>query len=138
MANSIQIGKLEETISKELTLYCDEVTKKVKQASDDVMNDLVENTKKDANKRTGKYRRAIASKRTRETSRVRVNTWYVKEPHSSLTHLLTDGHDIKVGKKGQTKSIGKRTRTFDFLKKHEKKAVEEYTKRVEEIIKYGS
>ena len=59
MANSIKIGDLEKAINEELTIYCDDVTEKVKKISDDVMKTLVKNTKKDANKRTGTYAKVL-------------------------------------------------------------------------------
>ena len=41
MANSIKIGDLEKAINEELTIYCDDVTEKVKKISDNVMKTLV-------------------------------------------------------------------------------------------------
>lgn len=129
MANSIKIGDLEKVIDKELTIYCDEVTEKVKKISDDVMKDLVKNTKKDANKRTGTYAKAITSKRTKETKRSRENTWYVKDPEYRKSHLLEKGHATRNGG---------RTRAFPFISKNEQIAVKDYENKVEEAIKNGS
>ncbi len=129
MANSIKIGDLEKAINEELTIYCDDVTEKVKKISDDVMNTLVKNTKKDANKRTGTYAKAIASKRTLETKRSRVNTWYVKDPEYRKSHLLEKGHATRNGG---------RTRAFPFISKNEQIAVKDYENQVEEAIKNGS
>lgn len=129
MANKINIGDLEKTISEELTIYCDDVTEKLKKISDDVMENLVKNTKKDANKRTGKYAKAITSKRTKETKRSRVNTWYVKGPEYRKSHLLEKGH---------AKKNGGRTRAFPFISKNEQIAVNDYENQVKEVIKNGS
>ena len=129
MANSIDIDNLEKVLSEELTMYCDDITKGIKKASDDTMKDLVKNTKKDANKRTGKYAKSIASKRTRETKRSRVNTWYVKDPEYRKSHLLEKGHATRNGG---------RTKAFNFISKNEEIAVKEYEKKVEEVIKNGS
>lgn len=129
MANNISIGELEKSINKELTLYCEDVTEKVKKINDEVMEDLVKNTKTDANKRSGAYAKAITSKRTKETSRVRVNTWYVKSPEYRKSHLLEMGH---------AKKNGGRTRAYGFISKNEKIAIKNYDKRVEEVLKNGS
>jgi aminopeptidase C len=51
MANSIKIGDLEKAINEDLTIYCDDVTEKVKKISDNVMKTLVKNTKKVANQK---------------------------------------------------------------------------------------
>lgn len=128
MANSIKIGDLDKVIEKELTIYCDEVTEKVKQISDDVIKDLVKNTKKDANKRTRAYAKAITYKRTKETKRARENTWYVKNPEYRKSHLLESGH---------AKRNGGRTQAFPFISKNEQIAVKDYETKVEEAIKNG-
>ncbi len=129
MAKSISIGDFDKEIEKELMLYSEEITDQVKKINDDVMKTLVKNTKKDANKRTGAYAKAITSKRTKETKRTRVNTWYVKDPEYRKSHLLEKGHATRNG--GRTKAYG-------FISKNEQIAVKNYEKRVEEAIKNGS
>lgn len=133
MANSIKIGDLEKVIEEELTMYCDDITEKIKKLSDDVMKDLVKNTKKDAPvrkiKNGGKYKRAISSKTTYESKRAKVNTWYVKDPQYRLSHLLEKGHATRNGG---------RTRAFNHIGKNEQKAVKDYEKKVEEVIQNGS
>ena len=124
----IQIGDLEKAISKELSLYDNKITQKAKDASDDVMKELVKNTKNDAPKKSGKYKRAITSDTTFENTRVKINTWYVKAPHYRLSHLLERGH--------QTRNGG-RTRAFHFIEKNEKIAVKNYEKKIEEAIEDG-
>lgn len=110
-------------------MYSNEITKELKSASDEVMKDLVKNTKKDANKRTGSFAKAISSKRTQESSRSRVNTWYVKDPEYRKAHLLEKGH---------AKRNGRRTKAYGFISKNEEIANQEYERRAEEIIKNGS
>lgn len=126
---NINIGDIDKVISEELTIYCDEITEGIKKASDDVMAELVKNTKKDANKRTGAYAKAITSKRTTETKRSRVNTWYVKSPEYRKSHLLEKGHATRNGG---------RTRAFGFIGKNEEIAVKQYENKVEEVIKNES
>lgn len=132
MANSIKIGDLEKTINKELTLYCEDVTEKIKQASDDVMKDLVKNTKQDApvrkTKNGGQYKKAISSKTSYESKRAKINVWYVKPPHYRLSHLLENGHATRNGG---------RTKAFKFISKNEEIAVKDYEKKVLEAIKNG-
>lgn len=127
MAN-ISIGELEKVISEELTLFSSDVTKKVKESSDEVMKELVTNTKNDANKRTGAFAKAISSKRILETPNSRINAWYVKDPEYRKTHLLEKGH---------AKRNGGRTKAYGFVNKNEEIAVSEYEKKVEEVIKGG-
>lgn len=133
MANNIKIGDLEKAISEELTLYCDDVTQKIKQASDDVMKELVKNTKQDAPvrkaKNGGEYKKAISSKTTYESKRAKVNVWYVKSPQYRLSHLLEKGHATRNGG---------RTKAFKFISKNEEIAVKDYENKVEEAIKNGS
>lgn len=131
--DKIQIGDIDKVIDRELTLYCDEITQKVKKITDDVMIELVKNTKKDApvrkSKNGGKYKRAITSKTTFENRRSKVNTWYVKSPEYRLSHLLENGHVTRNGG---------RTRAFGFIGKNEEIAVRDYENKVEEAIKNGN
>lgn len=122
----IEIGDLERTIHEELTLYSNEITKELKIASDEVMKNLVKNTKKDANRQTGSFAKAITSKRTQESSRSRINTWYVKTPEYRKAHLLEKGH---------AKRNGGRTKAYGFIRKNEEIAEQEYVKKIEEIVK---
>lgn len=133
MANTISIGEIDKAIMHELTIYSDEVTKKTKKASDEVMKNLVKNTKKDApirkTKNGGKYKKAISSKTTFENTRAKINVWYVKTPEYRLSHLLEWGH---------AKRNGGRTRAFNFIGKNEKIAIKDFEKKVEEAIESGT
>lgn len=126
--SKIEMADLEKVINEELTMYSEEITKEVKKASNDVMKDLVKNTKRDANKRTGAYAKAITSKKVFENAKSISNLWYVKDPEYRKSHLLEKGHATRNG--GRTKAYG-------FISKNEKIAIKEYERRVEEAIKNG-
>ncbi|MEI3507849.1 MAG: hypothetical protein V8R01_01750 [Bacilli bacterium] len=126
---SISIDEFEKALEFELTIYCDDITQGIKKASDEEIKTLVKNTKNDANKKTGKYAKAISSKCTKETSRSKTNTWYVKDNKYQLTHLLDKGHATRNG--GRTKGT-------NFVIKNEEIAVNNYEKKVEEVIRNGS
>ncbi len=51
-----------------------------------------------------------------------------KRPEYRLTHLLEDGH---------AKRDGGRTKAMPHIQKHEQDAVQEFERRVEEVIKGG-
>lgn len=129
---SITIEQLADAIQKELTLYGENVTDGVKQASDLVAGELLQNTKNDAKasgiRGTGKYVRAMAVKKTKDDAFCRVNTWYVKKPQYRLAHLLEYGHALRNGG---------RARAFPHIKKNEERAVQEFNELVEGVIRNG-
>lgn len=95
---SVQLGQLTDEIVKELRSYTEDVADKVKEATTVTMKELVEATKRDAPRRTGKYRKAIKTRKTYEGRWERTETWYVDEPEHRLSHLLEDGHKDRNGK----------------------------------------
>ena len=126
MANNIQIGKLSDTIQKELTLYSEQVTEGIKAAVDEVAEELLQNTRADAPKDSGKYKRAISIKTAFESPTERRKRWYVKAPRHTLSHSLENPHRTRNG--GMT-------RAFPHIKKHEEKAVKTFESKVEGVIK---
>lgn len=129
---SIKIEELADAIGKELTLYGENVTDGIKQASDTVAGELLQNTRSDAKasgiKGTGKYIGAMAIKKTKDDAFGRVNTWYVKSPQYRLAHLLEYGHALRNGG---------RARAFPHIKKNEERAVQEFNDLVEGVIRNG-
>jgi hypothetical protein len=87
--------------------FCEQFTVTLSDWSDDVAKNCkkaVETTSKEVmkeirahvtfNNRTGDYVRSFALKTNFEDKRNMRRTWYVKEPHYRLTHLLEKGHRV--------------------------------------------
>ncbi len=124
----IQIGQLSEAISKELTLYSEAITEGIKEAVDEVAEELLQNTRADAPKSSGKYKKAISVKTAYESPTERRKRWYVKAPRHTLSHLLENPH--------KTRSGG-RTRAFPHIKQNEEKAIRNFESKVKEVIENG-
>lgn len=126
MANAIKIGDLANAIADTLSDYTEEVAEGVKAAADETMEELVANTKNDAPKRSGRYKKAIASKVSFENNFEKRVTWYVKKPYYALSHLLEKGH----AKRG-----GGRVKAYPHIAKNEEKAKAAFEERVKEVIR---
>lgn len=127
MGNTIDIGALSETLAKELSQYTINIGEKVKVATDDITKELLDNTKSDAPKRTGDYKKAMKTKTESESDYSKHNRWYVdpKTGKYRLSHLLEEPH--------KTRNEGK-TRAFPHIKKNEEIAKTKFEERVKEII----
>ncbi len=91
MAKGIPIDKLSTAIETELEKYSQEVADQIKQDVRDVAQECVEDIKREAPKRTGKYRRGWRAEVVYESNEdirviVRNKTAW------QLTHLLEFGH----------------------------------------------
>ena len=129
--DKVTIEGLGEAISKELTIYSEQVTEAVDAAAAKAVKELVEKTKATApaGKRKAKnFKRSIASKQVRKTTTESVYAWYVKPPNHRLTHLLVHGHATKDGG---------RTKADPFLQNALDAVLPQYEKDVEEAIKNG-
>ena len=97
MANAINIGDLADEIANTLSGYTVNVAEGVKVAVDETMKELVADTKKVAPERSGRYKKANASKvRFVDNYEKRV-AWYVKKQFYALSHLLEKGHAKRGG-----------------------------------------
>lgn len=127
MGNRIEIGKIADTIAKELALYTKDVAEEVKKASDEVSKKLLADTRADAPKKTGAYKKAMKVKKMYEDDYEKRNRWYVdpKTGEYRLSHLLEYGH----AKRG-----GGRVKAYPHIGENEQKAVEEFERRLKEAI----
>lgn len=126
MANAINIGDLADEIASTLSGYTEDVAEGVKASVDETMKELVADTKKDAPVRSGRYKKAIASKVRFEDNYEKRVTWYVKKPYYALSHLLEKGH----AKRG-----GGRVKAYPHVAKNEEKAIADFEDRVKEVIR---
>ena len=106
MANGITItpDKLASALQEELTIYGENVEEKLREATREHLENLVQKTRATAPRgRSGTYRKRIAGDfRGLARGRRKISaTWYVKAPDYRLTHLLVHGHATRDG--GRTK-----------------------------------
>lgn len=127
---SIALDQLTDAISRELTLYSENVINGVKKEAKKSMDQLVETTKATApvGNRVKHYKDSIKSKKTRESDRSVEYTWYVDGPDYRLSHLLENGHATRNGG---------RVEGTHFIKNASDPILEQYVQAVEEIIKNG-
>ena len=127
MANrTIRPERLTATIEEELGLYHQDLSRRVSKLSKKAASDLAKKTKSTAPKRTGKYRKSIASKLLKASPNGDTYVWYVRAPHYRLTHLLVHGHVTPNG--GRTKADPFLHNAVDEVLPAEEKAVEEAIK----------
>lgn len=125
---AISIDKLAAEIADTLASYTGELAEEVKEAAEETTQELLIGTRKDAPKRTGKYRKAMAVNTISENKYERRKLWYVKDPHYRLQHLLERGHALRDGG---------RSKAFPHIEKNAEKAEKDFTERVERILKNG-
>lgn len=125
MAKTIKPTDLGKEIERELTVYHENVLTKINQLGAEAVKALVKKTKVTAPKKTGDFRKSIASK-VIPGPRGNTNIWYVKAPNHRLTHLLVRGY----AKKG-----GGRVPGDPFLKDALDEVLPDYEKAVEEAVK---
>lgn len=125
MAKTVKPEDLGAAIAQELTTYHSDVIKRVNQCSADAVKALVKKTKATAPKKSGEFRRSIASKVLTKGIRGDKYVWYVKAPHYRLTHLLVHGH---------AKAGGGRVKGDPFLKNALDEVLPEYENAVTEAV----
>lgn len=125
--SAIPVERLADTVMQGLTEYADLATedlkKSVKKAATSVRKDISEN----APKRTGKYAKSWATKRTKETANSLEMTVYSKDRYQ-LAHLLEHGH----AKRGGGRVAGK-----EHIAPAENRAEQELEREIERSLKKG-
>ena len=127
---SISVNQLSEAISKELTLYNDKVTQRIKDEAKKSMDQLVKDTKATApvGKRKKHYRSSIRSKLVSENARSVSYVWYVGGSDYRLSHLLENGHALRNGG---------RVEGTHFIKNASDPIIEKYIQAIEEVVRNG-
>jgi hypothetical protein len=131
MANrsSIKATGLGDAITRELTLYSQDVTERINTSGDASIKQLAKLTRATAPKGArGEYRKSIASKRLVKRSTGSTYVWYVKAPNHRLTHLLVHPHATKNGG---------RTKADPFLQNAVDEVLPEYEAAIERTLKNG-
>ena len=129
---SIKITDLDKTLTQELTLYAEDVTRRVDKIGQASVQEIVRITQDtapfDAKAYHQHYADLIASKVVKKRATGNTYVWYVKAPGHRLTHLLVKGHETKDGG---------RTRADPFLQNACDKVLPEYEAAIERTIKNG-
>lgn len=124
MSNKVEIGNLSKEIQRKLSEYNQEVFDTLDKIGDEVSDDLVTNTKNDANVKSGKYRRNIKKKKESTLFESKY-IWYVAKPSYRLSHLLENGHVTRNGG---------RTKANHFISNNERKAIQDYERKIKEEL----
>lgn len=95
--SNITIDQLGDEIKKALESYSVSTRKALKKATDEVADQMVRDTKANAQVRTGTYKRHIATQVGEDTLLTYSRIWYVKKPEYRSTHLLDKGHMLRNG-----------------------------------------
>ena len=126
----VNIESLSDAINRELTIYSQEVTDKIKKEAKSSMKELVKKTKETApvGKRNKHYRDSIRSRKVRENDRGAEYQWYVDGPDYRLSHLLENGHALRDGG---------RFEGTHFIADASDPILAEFERKVEEAVRNG-
>ena len=127
VADNITIDQLGEAIQAQLSTFETSVREGVKKAVDETMDELVKESKKNAQARpgSGRYKRSIGAVVGENNMMSYSKVWRVKAPHYRLAHLLDKGHATRNG--GQYSGNAHVTNA-------ERHAVDAFQRRIEEVI----
>lgn len=129
---SIKITDLDKVITQELTLYAEDVTRRVDKIGQASVHEIVRITRDtapfDAKAYHQHFAELIDSKCIKKRATGNTYVWYVKAPGHRLTHLLVKGHETKDGG---------RTRADPFLDNACDKVLPEYEAAIERTIRNG-
>jgi hypothetical protein len=126
MAKTIKPTDLGKAIEQELEIYHKNIITRINQCSQEAIKALVQKTKATAPKKTGSFRKNIASKVLKAGPRGDQYVWYVKAPDYRITHLLVHGH---------AKATGGRVEGDPFLHNALDEVLPAYEANIEEAVK---
>lgn len=95
MAKSISIDQLAAEITKAVREYTEDVSAAIDRKVDEVAEEVLQEVKRTAPKRTGKYRRGFVKTNRDAPGRTRRIVWNKK--HYMIVHLLEFGHAKRGG-----------------------------------------
>lgn len=97
--SNITIDQLVDAITVQLNTFETNVREGVKKAVDESMDEMVKETKANAQARPGggRYKRKIAATVGENTLMTYSKVWHVKTPDYRLAHLLDKGHALRDG-----------------------------------------
>jgi hypothetical protein len=128
MSRRVKVDGLEKAINDILTDYGEHVTEGTKVAVKRIADEAKRETRAGSPVRSGKYRKGWAVKTT--TTRLSAESIVHNRTSYQLTHLLEKGHALRIG--GRT--IG-RVKAFPHIGPAEERAVQRFTKAVENVAK---
>lgn len=120
-----------EAVSEQLAVYGDEVTEKVKAATEKIAREAKDTIASIAPKRTGKYAGSFRVRTLEETAFNKTFVIYNQPPFHTLAHLLEKGHPIVT----KDKRVVGRSEARPHIKPTEKTANEKLYRECQEIIK---
>lgn len=112
----MKVNDLSKAIEKELTLYAEDATEKVKSSVKEVATSIRKDISQNAPKDRGKYAKSWKTKKTAETGSSVTYTIYANKDGYRLAHLLEFGHVTRRGG---------RTRAFPHIKPAEERGIRE-------------
>lgn len=125
MAN-ITIDQLGDAILAQLNTFETSVREGVRKAVDETMTEMVKETKTTAQTRSGKYKRSIGAVVGEDSLTSYSQVWRVKAPHYRRAHLLDKGHSLRNGGRYEGNA---------HVANAERRAVEAFQRRIEEVIR---
>lgn len=126
MAKTIKPTDIGKAISRELTLYQEDVVEKINAAGASAIKQLVKRTKAGAPVDSGDFKKAIASKEVTASNGMKNFVLFARPPKHRIFHLLVHGH---------AKQNGGRVPGHPFLQNAVDEVLPSYEKDVEEALK---
>jgi hypothetical protein len=124
--SNISIDQLGDAISAQLNTFEKNVRDGVKKAVDETMDEMVRETRSTAQVRTGRYKRKISATVGENTLMKYSKVWHVKNPDYRLAHLLDKGHTLRNGRRYEGNQ---------HVANAEHRAVENFQRKLEEVIR---
>lgn len=124
--SDITIDQLGDAITAQLNTFELNVREGVRKAVDESMDQMVKETKRTAQVRTGRYKRKISAAVDEDTLVTYSKVWHVKKPDYRLAHLLDKGHATRKG--GHIDGN-------EHIANAEHRAVETFQRKLEEVIR---